>query len=229
MVRIEGAAIAPLALTLIGDWMIERGDSLPDLIKEAKLNAIQPSGNIDVQIVPSGPGETNDGLLQMLIATVNSAEKELLLTTPYFVPDESLLRALRGAAARGVEVHLILPEKVDSLLTRYASRSYYDELIEVGISIHLYRIGLLHTKSITADGHITMFGTVNLDMRSIWINYEVALFVYGKDFAQSIRTLQQSYLKDSDFLDPKEWAKRSVTQKFLENAFLKITLPADSL
>lgn len=224
MVRAEGSIIAPLALTMIGDWTLETGESVEEVIADSKLESVTPNGPGDVQVVPSGPGETDDGLLQMLLATINSADKELVLTTPYFVPDESLLRAMRGAAARGVEVHMIVPEKVDSLLTRYASRSYYDELMEEGIRIHLYRKGLLHTKSITADRHITMFGTVNLDMRSLWINYEVALFVYGEAFGKAIRDLQQGYLDDSELIDPNEWAKRSEWQKFLENTF-RLTSP----
>ena len=219
MVRVEGAVVAPLALTIIGDWMLETGESLEKVIADAQLDATIPVGNGDAQVVPSGPGETDDGLLQMLLAAINSANRELVLTTPYFVPDESLLRALRGAAARGVEVHMILPEKVDSLLTRYASRSYYDELMDIGVHIHLYRTGLLHTKSITADRQITMFGTVNLDMRSIWINYEVVLFVYGIEFGSQIRELQQSYIDDSDLLIAEEWAKRGIRQRFLENTF----------
>jgi cardiolipin synthase len=224
MVRLEGAVVAPLALTMIGDWVLECSESIEAVIEDAGLGAVQPKGQGDAQVVPSGPGETEDGLLQMLLATINSAREELILTTPYFVPDESLLRALRGAAARGVAVHMILPEKVDSLLTRFASRSYYDELMELGIQVHLYRTGLLHTKSITADRCITMFGTVNLDMRSIWLNYEVALFVYGSEFGETIRELQQSYIDDSDLLDPVEWAKRSEWQKFLESTF-RLTSP----
>jgi cardiolipin synthase len=219
MIRAQGAIVAPLALTMIGDWTLETGDSIPNLIADAQLDAITAVGSADAQVVPSGPGETDDGLLQMLLATINAAHRELVLTTPYFVPDESMLRALRGAAARGVEVHMILPEKVDSLLTRYASRSYYDELMDIGVHIHLYRVGLLHTKSITADRHITMFGTVNLDMRSIWINYEVAVFVYGAEFGTQIRELQQSYIDDSDLLNAGDWAKRGRTQRFMENTF----------
>ena len=179
MVRLQGAAVVPLAMTMIGDWMIETAESVELVLRSMPLREVADQGNVDVQVIPSGPGEGADGLLQMLLAVINSARQELVLTTPYFVPDESLLRALRGAAVRGVRVDMILPEKVDSLLTRYASRSYYSDLLEAGVRIHLYRNGLLHTKSITADQRISMFGTVNLDMRSLWLNYEVALFVYG--------------------------------------------------
>ena len=114
----------------------------------------------------------------MLLALINAAHEELVLTTPYLAPDDAFIYALRGAAGRGVKVTLIVPQKVDSFLTRYASRSYYDELLEIGVEIYLYRGGLLHTKSITVDGAMSMFGTVNLDMRSLWINYEVSLIVY---------------------------------------------------
>lgn len=219
MLRIEGTAVAPLALTMIGDWMLENDEALERLLDNSGLKHLRPAGRCDIQVIPTGPGETDDGLLQMLLAAINSAREELILTTPYFVPDESLLRAVRGAAARGVRVHLVVPEKVDSLPTRFASRSYYTDLLEVGVHVHLYRGGLLHTKSLTADSRITMFGTVNLDMRSLWINYEVALFAYGDSVGKPIRDLQQSYIGDSVRLDPATWDSRSLLQKTLENTF----------
>ena len=118
-----------------------------------------------------------------------------------------------------MKVKLIVPERVDSLLTRHASRSYFDDLLSAGVEIFLYREGLLHTKSIVVDGSMSMFGTVNLDMRSLWLNYEVTLFVYDPDFANRLRVLQQSYVSDSRRLDPAEWATRSPAHRFLEGAF----------
>ena len=217
MVRLEGSVVAPLAMTMIGDWMLETAESIDTFIANAELGLAGPKGTEDMQVIPSGPGEGDDGLLQMLLAVINSTREELVLTTPYFVPDDSMLRALRGAAGRGVRVDMILPERVDSLLTRYASRSYYGELLDIGVRIHLYQKGLLHTKSITADRRISMFGTVNLDMRSLWLNYEVSLFVYGEEFAGQLYALQQSYLQDCRPLDPGQWSKRSRTARFLEN------------
>ena len=224
MVRVEGAVVAPLALTMIGDWSLETGESMREIASAAGINQVVAKGDADIQIVPSGPGQTEDGLLQMLLAVINTATDELVLTTPYFVPDDSLLRAIRGAAARGVQVSMIVPERVDSLLTRYASRSFYDELMDSGVKIFLYRKGLLHTKSITADGQISMFGTVNLDMRSLWINYEVAAFVYGKRFAEDLRKLQQTYIDDSDELDRDQWSMRPQRQRLLENT-MRLTGP----
>jgi cardiolipin synthase len=217
MVRLHGAVVAPLAATMIGDWTLETGEPLGDLIESAGLSLVAPDGPADIQVMPSGPGQTDDGLLQMILALINAASCELVLTTPYLVPDESLFRAIRGAACRGVRVSVIVPEKVDSFLTRYASRSFYDDLLDVGVEIYLFRGGLLHTKSIMVDGAMSMFGTVNLDMRSLWINYEVALFVYEPEFAKQLRDLQQTYMDDSDRLDSVQWRTRSSKDRFLEN------------
>jgi cardiolipin synthase len=220
----DATVVAPLALTMIGDWTLETGETMREVATAAGINQVVGKGDADAQIVPSGPGQTEDGLLQMILALVHSAREELVLTTPYFVPDDSLLRAIRGAAARGVRVSMILPERVDSLLTRYASRSFYDELLDNGVRIFLYRKGLLHTKSITADRRISMFGTVNLDMRSLWINYEVAAFVYGRGFAEDLRRLQQTYIDDSEELDLIEWSRRPRGQRLLENT-MRLTAP----
>lgn len=224
MLRVEGSVVVPLAAVMIGDWMLETDETIEQIVSETGLRFVEPHGEGDAQVVPSGPVETDDGLLQMLLSLVNAAREELVMTTPYFVPDESLLRAIRGAAARGVEVHLILPEKVDSFLTRYASRSYYADLMDVGVNIHLYRKGLLHTKSVTADRCLSMFGTVNLDMRSLWLNYEVSLFVYGEAFGNHLHDLQQSYIDESDPLEADEWHRRPYHEKILENA-LRLTGP----
>ncbi|QDU11591.1 cardiolipin synthase [Gimesia aquarii] len=224
MVRLKGTVVIPMGAIMIGDWMLETGESINDIAEDAGLHFVDPYGPADVQVVPSGPGESGDGLLQMLLALINAAQDELVLTTPYLVPDESLLRAIIGAAGRGVKVLLIVPEKVDSLLTRYASRSYFDELLRVGVKIYLYQGGLLHTKSVMADGAISMFGTANLDMRSLWLNYEVSLFVYEPEFANELRSLQQTYIDDSRRLDSAEWKTRSFKERLLENT-LRLVSP----
>lgn len=224
MVRLEGPVVLPLAGTMIGDWILETGEPLADVIESAGLEFVEPDGPADIQVIPSGPGQSRDCLLLMILALIQTAEHELVLTTPYLVPDDSLLRALRGAAGRGVEVRLIVPKKVDSFLARYASRSYYDDLLDVGVEIYLYTGGLLHTKSIMVDGSTSMFGTVNLDMRSLWLNYEVALFVYEKEFAIQLRALQQSYLEDSMRLDVETWEQRSFINRLLENT-LRLASP----
>ncbi|WP_168565796.1 cardiolipin synthase [Crateriforma spongiae] len=224
MARLEGSAVALLAAVFIGDWNLESGTPLAELVERAKLRLIEPDGPSDLQVIPSGPGQSGDAQLQMILTLLNTAREEIVLTTPYLVPDESLLRAMNGASARGVTVRLIVPEKVDSFLTRYASRSYFQDLLDHDIEVYLYRDGLLHTKAITVDGQHAMFGTVNLDMRSFWLNYEVALYIYDSNFAAEIRQLQQTYLDDSDRLDPEQFAQRSFKERFLENS-LRLASP----
>jgi len=217
MTRLQGPVIIPLAAVLIGDWAVETGESVRDLLPGHDLQLVEAEGEADIQVIPSGPAIEDEGLLQMILGLINSAQNELVLTTPYLVPDDSLLKALRGAAGRGVRVSIIVPEKVDSFLTRYASRSYFDHLLEAGIGIFQYRAGLLHTKSIVVDNSVSMFGTVNLDMRSLWLNYELSLFVYDVQFARRLRQLQQSYIADSIQLDPNIWAARPMATRLLEN------------
>ena len=219
MVRVQGTAVAQLAVISASDWLLESDETAEEIIKSGDLGIGVPNGDADIQVVRSGPGTTGDALLQMLLALINAATRELVITTPYFVPDDSLLRAIRGAAGRGVNVKMILPAAVDSLMTRYASRSYYDDLLDIGVEIHLYTAGLLHTKSILVDNCMAMFGTVNMDMRSIWLNQEVAMFIYDKTFAAKLRDLQSSYLADSDLLNPEDWKARPTRYQLLESSF----------
>jgi cardiolipin synthase len=217
MTRLQGHAVLPLAAVLLGDWTVETGDDLRETGKKAGISRPVGVGNADVQVVPSGPGTLGNGLIKMMHAMLNKASTEVILTTPYLVPDDSLLWAIRGATGRGVNVKIVLPKTVDSFMTRHASNSYLDGLLNHGVEIYLYHAGLLHTKSIMVDGEVSMFGTVNLDMRSLWLNHEVSLFVYDRGFAEELGQLQRSYIDDSERLDQEQWSQRSVEIKFLEN------------
>ena len=223
MVRIEGPVAAVLAAVMISDWVAEGGVTLEDVLPETGLVPVAPQGSAPVQVLASGPGESGDGLLQLMLALINGARREVVLTTPYFVPEDSLITALRGAAARGVKVIVILPSRIDSLLVRHASRSFFDEVISAGVEICEFKGGLLHTKSITIDGQLAMFGTANFDMRSIWLNYEVSLLVYDRDFVTDLRALQQSYLDDAEAVMLVPWAKRPVGARLIESTMRLLT------
>ena len=215
MARVEGPAAAQLAAVMLSDWIAEQGDSLEELLHDTGIAAAPPRGTAPVQVMASGPGWSGDGLMQIMLALINGARRELVLTTPYFVPEDALVTALRGAAARGVRVVVILPQRIDSLLVRYASRSFFDDILELGGEIHEFRAGLLHTKSITVDGKVAMFGTANFDMRSLWLNYEVSMLVYDEGFARDLRALQESYLQHSEALVPLAWSKRPMGERLL--------------
>jgi cardiolipin synthase len=171
-----------------------------------------------VQVLPSGPGERVGAIEQVLLASVYAAEHELVLTTPYFVPDESLLAALLSAPGRGVDVTLIVPARVDSHMTHYASRAFQGDLLAAGARIALYQGGLLHTKSLTVDGQLSLFGSLNLDPRSLRLDFEITLAVYDAEFTAALRQLQQRYIEKSVGLDVATCRSRSRLERFMEDA-----------
>jgi cardiolipin synthase len=214
MARVTGPAAAALGGVFNFDWAIETaGDFEPPQAPDRGER-----GGSTVQVVPSGPGLQPEAIHQLLLTAIYSARHELVLTTPYFVPDESVLTALLSAALRGVEVTLIVPARNDSLLVRHASAAHYDDLMSAGVRLALYRGGLLHTKSLAIDGEVSVVGSVNLDIRSLWLNFEISLFVYGRGFTEHLRALQDRYLQDSDQLELDRWRRRPVHRRFAENA-----------
>ncbi|MGK0157651.1 MAG: cardiolipin synthase, partial [Neolewinella sp.] len=217
IMRITGPAAAALDGVFALDWAIETGGSCDLHLGDSDR---EPShiGSV-VQVVPSGPGLRPDAIHQLLLTAIYAARRELVLTTPYFVPDDAILTALMSAALRGVEVTLIVPARSDSLLIRYASVAHFDELMSAGVNIARFEGGLLHTKSLTIDGVMSIFGSVNLDMRSLWLNFEISLFVYDVAFTKRLKDLQNQYLSKTTLLDLEEWRRRPASRRFVENSF----------
>jgi cardiolipin synthase len=215
MARVEGPAASELAAVMLGDWIAETGEELADALHATGLGAVAAREGAAVQVLSSGPGWSGDGLLQIMLALINAARRELVLTTPYFVPEDALVMALRGASARGVRVVVILPAKIDSLLVRHASRSFFDDILSAGGEIHEFQGGLLHTKSIAVDGEVALFGTANFDMRSLWLNYEVSMLVHAGSFAGEVRALQQRYIEASRPLSLLPWEKRPILDRLM--------------
>ncbi len=218
MMRLEGPVVEAMAGTFIQDWEIATGTGYRYFSESRDLECFEHRGQVVAQLVPSGPQPRPLAILQLVLSTIYAAQHELIITTPYFVPDESLLTALMSAAHRGVVVTLILPENNDSVLADYASRAVFDDLLAAGVRIAGFRGGLLHTKSITVDGEFSLFGSVNLDMRSLWLNFELSLFVYDVPMTAEIRALQLEYLRSSVMIDEGTRGDLSVSQRFLENA-----------
>ena len=218
MIRMEGPSVEALAGTFIEDWELNTGEGLKALEETSDIRSIPEKGTTPVQVVPSGPAIRPEVIHQLLLTTIYSAQKKLVLTTPYFVPDESLITALISAAHRQVDVIIVVPAEVDSRLVHYASRSLFDNLMSAGVTIAAFKGGLLHTKSITVDDEICVFGTVNLDMRSLWLNFEVSLFIYDLKLTKQVRDMQMKYVHNANILKLTEWRKRSVFQRFTENA-----------
>lgn len=173
--------------------------------------------NVTAQLIPSAPQVTGHVIYNTLVTIIHRANYRIQLTTPYFVPDEALSGALTTAARRGVDVTLIIPQKVDSFLVQHASQAYYQELLEAGVKIALFRGGLLHTKTVVIDDDYCLFGTVNIDMRSFYLNMEVSLAIYTPEMVAQIVECQDSYLQNCHYLQLEEWRQRPYYQYLFDN------------
>jgi cardiolipin synthase len=168
--------------------------------------------------LPSGPGFAFQHVESVILTAIYSARRELILTTPYFVPGEAVVTALRSAARRGVEVVMVVPWRCDSRMVQYASASYFDELLSAGVRIHRFRGGLLHTKSMVVDRELAVFGTVNFDLRSFHLNFELSMLLYDRDFAEVLVNLHRDYLADCEPMDLAVWRTRPFRHRVIENA-----------
>jgi cardiolipin synthase len=216
MVRIEGPVAAQFDLTFAFDWSVDN----PKIthFNDREPPALPHEGAALAQEFSSGPVYRDDILYQVLLSAIMDAREELTITTPYFGPDDGLMQALMAAAARGVKVTLILPKLNDSTLVAWSSKSFYSDLMSAGVNIAEFHGGLLHTKSLLIDKRVAIFGSVNFDQRSLRLNFEISLIVYNNEFCAKLEKLIDTYLAQSDFVDPKVWAKRPHWHHYLENA-----------
>lgn len=216
MVRVQGPGAEGLAGIFVHDWVIAIGADPVALRDTVRQPARQ--GETVVQALPSGPAYHNEAIRQLLLTMMYAARRELILTTPYFVPDDALETALESAAHRGVDVTLVVPRRIDSLLVRWASPAHFEDLLAAGVRIKQFRGGLLHSKTVTVDKSFGLLGTVNLDMRSLWLNFEISLLVYDRGFTTELRDVQLGYVAESDPVDLEAWRRRPKTRRLLENA-----------
>lgn len=216
MVRIEGPVAAQFELTFAFDWSVDNPSITS--FKDREPVASPREGGALAQEFSSGPVYRDDILYQVLLSAIMDAREELTITTPYFGPDDGLIQALMAAAARGVKVTLIVPKLNDSTLVAWSSKSFYEDLMNAGVVIAEFHGGLLHTKSLLIDKRIAIFGSVNFDQRSLRLNFEISLIVYNLEFCLKLEKLIESYLAQSDFVNPKAWAKRPAWRRYLENA-----------
>ncbi|GIU48041.1 cardiolipin synthase A [Shewanella sairae] len=218
MVRITGTSVPVLSSIHAWDWEVETNQRF--LPEQPKCLSHEDTEITDlVQVIPSGPGMREEVIHRVLLQSIYQAERSIVITTPYFVPSDNLHMALVIAAQRNVKVDIIIPDKNDSLMVEWASRAFFSELLEAGVNIHRFKGGLLHTKSVVIDSNHCLIGTVNWDMRSLWLNFEVTLAVDNLVFTQNLEALQQEYLKNANTVDLKEWDKRPLPNRIAERLF----------
>lgn len=216
LVRMEGPVSTTLGIVYAFDWEMETGQRMLPPPPDTNIMPFERDDGHTTQVIASGPGFPDELIQQSLMTAIFSARKQLIFTTPYFVPSDDLMHAICTAAMRGVDVSIIMPRQNDSFLVRWASRSFYTELLESGVKIYQFEDGLLHTKSVLVDGELSLVGSVNLDMRSLWLNFEITVVIDDKVFGSDLTIVQYDYIARSTRLELEEWEQRPFWNRIVE-------------
>jgi len=214
MVRVTGPVVLDLQYIFAADWFLETNEVLDG---SAEFPGPEIAGGVPAQALASGPAFPTQNNQRLIVALVHGARKRVVLTTPYFIPDEPLLQAMQTAVFRGVEVHLVVSEKADQLFVSLAQQSYYEELLEAGVQIHLYRKTFLHAKHLSIDDALALIGSSNLDIRSFALNAEVMLMIYDSGVTALLAAEQQRYYANSRLLTLATWEQRSFRSQVAQN------------
>lgn len=218
MIRLIGPVASMLSIIYSSDWEMETGKKNVPLLPNQKHIFLKKlyKEHSAIQVIPSGPDFKSNIIHQVLLISIYSARKQLIITTPYLVPSDEIINAICTAAQRGVEVNIIIPKNNDSILVQWASRAFFSELLDAGVKIYEFEKGLLHSKSILIDNQLSLIGTFNLDMRSLWLNFEITLAIDDTKFSRKLLLIHNQYIKNSKLLDPNDWQLRSYWKQIIE-------------
>lgn len=211
--RIEGPAVRQLQQVFVADWYFA---TRKDVVSRELFGRNEQSGTSVMQLVQSGPDTTVEAIHHLYFAAIASAQKRVLLSTPYFVPDRALLVALQTAALRGVVVRLVLPSRSNHRVTFHAGRSFYDELLGAGVHVHEYEGGFVHSKIAIVDGSFATVGTANLDVRSFRLNFELIGVLWDAKVVADLEALFEDDLAHSKEVDLATWRARGLSLRIAE-------------
>lgn len=218
-VRIEGLAVAMLQVSFWNSWNQTDGQSF--FLEEGYLQILKENstkkGNADVGFITSHPASLGPYNLEALLIAIGEANQRIQLCTPYYIPGEELERALITAASAGIEVELMIPAQSDSYLVHHASFSFLKPLLERGVKVYLYQKGFMHAKTVTIDNLLSFVGTVNLDIRSFYINYEISVVISDPLVSQQLVQQFEMDKKDSELLTLRGWKSRSRIERGLDS------------
>lgn len=228
MVEMSGPIVSSMEMVFAGDWYLESNETL-DIRDHQEAHEETPNTTKDsqtnvVQLVPSGPGYTTEPNLRMFNSIVHHAKERLVLCSPYFIPDESLLEAVTSACYRGVRVELLVSEQADQFTVNHAQSSYYQSLLEAGVKIYMFpRPMVLHSKYVIADPDgpegdpMGVVGSSNLDMRSFGLNYEISMMIAKGNLINELNDLTTTYQEQAINLTLDTWNKRSWGRRYVDN------------
>jgi len=209
--RVTGPVVAAMTAIFIADWFMET-----EVMLETEIYVPPASGTAISQVLPSGATYPLMGFETILIWQIHNARKRVILTTPYFIPDDALISAMHTAVARGVEVILIVSAVADQKFVQLAQSSYYDDLLCGGIRIHLFGRYFLHAKNVSIDGNLGIVGSSNVDIRSFQLNEEVSLLLLDRPAIAKLEAIQAQALEQSAAIDLETWRQRPKLQQIGE-------------
>lgn len=218
IIRIKGPVSVFLSMVHSFYWNIETNQNtfpivLRDNIKKFKHNV----NSAVLQVIVSKPIFSKELIKQSIIISIFSARERLIFTTPYFVPSDDLIQAICTVAIKGVKVFIIIPDKNNSFLVHWASRVFFSKLLKSGVKIYRFKGGFLHTKSILVDNELSFIGSVNLDFRSFFLNFEIIIAIDNEDFNKNLTFIQYNYISNSTILLLKDWKKRPTWNRIIES------------
>lgn len=213
----EGPLVQELQYSFLRDWYFITGESSEILLSEIYFPAAEPIGKKIARLINTGPSSDMEISTETFFNSIILAKQQILAVTPYFVPPVDILRALRSAALRGVDVRLIVPQKNNHFYAGYASRALYEELLSAGVKIIERQPPFMHAKALVIDGEYALVGTANLDIRSLNLNYETCVAVYSREFADSMKEIIHEEIAVGSEIQLAEWRQRSRFQRFMEN------------
>lgn len=213
--KIEGDAVNMMQAIFATDWYFTASREL--LFDEKYYPKTRIRTRSPIQIASSGPDSDWASIMQAYFAAINKAKRSIYVTTPYFMPNQAILTALKVAALSGIDVRIILPSKSDSRVVYWASRSYICELLDAGIKVYFYRKGFNHSKLLIIDGVFCSVGSANMDYRSFEDNFEVAAIMYDPRVAEELTRYFMRDIENSTLITPEMWESRSNLQSAYES------------
>lgn len=217
-VKITGPGVFYLQYLFICDWNFAADQHLP-ISRELFCMAGTKHGGSIVQMAASGPDSATPSIMLSLMEVLSVAQEEVLITTPYFIPGQTMLDAINLASLSGVKIKLLVPYKTESLVIDAAARSYYRVVMDCGVEVYRYRKGFLHAKTIVADGKLAVVGSANMDQRSFELNFEVNAMIYDAAIAEQLKNAFMEDLKHAKKIDPEKWRKRTLFKQLPEKFF----------
>jgi cardiolipin synthase len=219
MTRVTGPIVAAINGVFLSDWYAETGELLihTEHVVATEVPRNTATDALVCQVIPSGPAYEGENNLRQFLTLVTSAQRKVIITSPYFVPDEAMMYAITSACQRGLEVQLFVSEIGDQASVWHAQRSYYGPLLGAGVQIWLYPAPyILHSKHLSIDDDVAVIGSSNMDIRSFALNAEVTLLVRGRSFVDQMRAVEQGYRDAGRQLTPEEWAREPRSATFFD-------------